>query len=81
MNFLKEVTYLFERMEVAGSHKMIIGSALHTDALKPASLLSLTLQDYDINIVQGIKHILKFYSLLVKLTSQSPVKWPVTKVN
>ena len=38
---------------------MIIGSALYTDALKPASLLSLTLQDDDINIVQGIKHILK----------------------
>ena len=39
--------------------RLIIGSALYTDALKPASLLSLTLQDDDINIVQGIKHILK----------------------
>jgi hypothetical protein len=34
---------------------MIIASALYTDALKPASLLSLTLQDDDINIVQGIQ--------------------------
>jgi len=60
--------------------RMIIGSALYTDALKPASLLSLTLQDDDINIVQGIKHILKSHSSLKKLTSQNPVEWPVTKV-
>jgi len=53
--------------------RMIIGSALYTDALKPASLLSLTLQDDDINIVQGIKHILKSHSSLKKLTSQNPV--------
>ena len=59
---------------------MIIGSALYTDALKPASLLSLTLQDDDINIVQGIKHILKAHSSLKKPISQNPVEWPVTKV-
>lgn len=59
---------------------MIIGPALYTDALKPASLLSLTLQDDDINIVQGIKHILKSHSSLKKTTSQNPVEWPVTKV-
>ena len=60
--------------------RMIIGSALYADALKPASLLSLTLQADDINIVQGIKHILKAHSALKKLTSQDPVEWPVTKV-
>ena len=59
---------------------MIIGSALYTDALKPASLLSPTLQDDDIDIVQGIKHILKSHSSLKKLTSQNPAEWPVTKV-
>ena len=59
---------------------MIIGSALYTDALKPATFLSLTLQEDDINIVQGIKHILKAHSSLQKLTSQNPVEWPVTKV-
>ena len=58
---------------------MIIGAALYTDALKPVSRLSLTLQDDDIDIVQGIKHILKFHSSLKKLTSQNPVEWPVTK--
>ena len=51
-----------------------------SDALKPVSLLSLTLQDDDIDIVQGIKHDLKSHSLLNKLTSQNPVQWPVTKV-
>ena len=30
--------------------------------------------------MQGIKHILKSHSSLKKLTSQNPVKWPVTKV-
>ena len=30
---------------------MIIGSAVYTDVLKPAYLLSLTLQDDDTNIV------------------------------
>ena len=59
---------------------MIISSALYTDALKPASLLSLTLQDDDIDIIQGIKHILKSHSSLKKLTSQNPAEWPVTKV-
>ena len=60
--------------------RVIIGSALYTDALKPASLLSLTLQGDDVNIVQGIKHILKAHSSLKKLTSVNPVEWPVTKV-
>ena len=58
---------------------MIIGSALYTDPLKPASLLSLTLQDDDIDIAQGMKHILKSHSSL-KLTSQNPAEWPMTKV-
>ena len=56
--------------------RMIIGSALYTDALKPASLLSLTLQNDDINVVQGIKNILKSHTSLNKLTSQDVVEWP-----
>ena len=60
--------------------RMIIGSALYTDALKPASFLNFPLQDDDINTVEGIKHILKSHSSLKKLTSQNPVEWPVTKV-
>ena len=60
--------------------KIVVGSAMYTDALKPASLLSLTLQGDDIDIVQGIKHILKCHSSLKILTSQNPVEWPLTKV-
>ena len=59
---------------------MIIGAALYTYALKPASLLSLTLQDDNIDMVQTIKHILKSNSSLKKSTSQNLVKWPVTKI-
>ena len=60
--------------------RILIGAGLYTDALKPASLLSLTLQDDNVNIVQGIKNILLSHSSLKKLTSQNPVEWPVTKV-
>ncbi len=55
---------------------MLIGSALYTDARKPISLLSLTLQD-DVDVVRGIKHILKSHSSLKKLSSE---EWAVTKV-
>ena len=58
---------------------MIIGSALHTDVLKPASLLSLTLQDDEIDVAHGINHILKSHTSLKKLTTQNPAEWPVTK--
>ena len=57
-----------------------ISAPLYTDALKLASLLSLTLPNDDINIVQGIQHSLKSHSSLKKLTFQNPAKWPVTKV-
>jgi len=60
--------------------RMIIGSALYTDVLKPASLLSLTLQDDEIDVAQGISHILKSHTSLKKLTTQNPAEWPVTKV-
>ena len=60
--------------------RIIIGCGLYTDALKPVSLLSLTLQDDHINVVQGIKYILQSHSSLKKLTSQDPIQWPTTKV-
>lgn len=60
--------------------RMLIGSALYTDALKPASLLSLTLQDDNVDVIHGIKHILKSHGSLKKLSSQNPEEWPVTKV-
>ena len=53
---------------------MIIGAAFYTDALKPASLLSLTLQGDEIDMVQSISNILKSHSSLNKLTTQNPVE-------
>ena len=55
-------------------------ATLYTDALKPASVLSLSLQEGHIDVIQGIKHILKSHSSLKKLSSQNPEEWPVTKV-
>jgi len=59
---------------------MIIGCTLYIDALKPASLLSLSLQNDDIDVVQGIKNIVKSHTSLEKLTSQDVVDWPVSKM-
>jgi len=59
---------------------MIIGRALYTDALKSAALLRLTLQDDDIDVVQGMKNILKSHTSLKKLTTQDVMEWPVTSV-
>ena len=39
--------------------KLLIGCSLYTDVLQPASLLSLTLQGHKLDIVLGIKHIVK----------------------
>lgn len=50
---------------------MLIGSALYTDALKPVSLLSLALQGDAVDVIEGIKHILKSHTSLKKLSSQS----------
>jgi len=60
--------------------RMIIGSTLYTDALKSASLLSLSLENDDIDVVQGIKSILKPHTSLKKLTSQDVVDWPMSKM-
>ena len=59
---------------------MIMGAALYTYAVKPASLLSLTLQEDEIDMVQDISNILKSHSSLNKLTTQNLVEWSVTKV-
>ena len=41
---------------------------------------SLTLQANDIDIVQGIRHILKSHSSPKKLSALDPLEWPVIKV-
>jgi len=46
-------------------YKVLYGCSLYADILKPVSLLSLTLQGNDLDIVLGIKNILK-YTLLYR---------------
>ena len=38
------------------------------------------MQDDDVDVIHGIKHILKSHSSLKKLSSQKPEEWAVTKV-
>ena len=50
------------------------------DILKPPSLLSLTLQDNKLDLVLGIKHILKTIKSLKALAGQDPLQWPTVKL-
>ena len=60
--------------------RILIGAALYIDVLKPASLLSLSLQGEHLDVIQGIDSILKFSKLLVTLTDQNPLQWPTVKL-
>ena len=60
--------------------KMLVGCALYVDALKVPSLLSLTLQEDGVDIVQGIQNILKSSSSLESLTRDLPSQWPTVKL-
>ena len=50
------------------------------DILKPPSLLSLTLQDDKLDLVLGIKYILKTIKSLKALAGQDPLQWPTVKL-
>ena len=54
--------------------------AMYVDFLQPATLLSLTLQDDHVDIVLGIKNILKATKLLQVLERQDPLEWPTAKL-
>ena len=60
--------------------RMLIGIALYTDVLKPPSLLSKSLQADDLDIVQGLKLILKSKQSLQSLSEQDPQEWPMVKL-
>lgn len=59
--------------------KMLIGCDLYVDALRMPSLLSLTLQEDGIDIVQGIQSIFKSSASLESLTKDPPNQWPTVK--
>lgn len=59
---------------------MILGCALYVDILKPPSILSLSLQGSGLDIVLGIKNILKSVTALKNLAKQDALEWPTVKL-
>ena len=57
-------------------YRTILGCALYADILKPAAVLSLCLQDSELDVVAGIKSILKSSASLKNLTKIEPTEWP-----
>ena len=60
--------------------KMLIGAAMYVDVLKAPSLLSLSLQDYGLDIVQGIKQVLSSSKALKTMACQAPLLWPTVQL-
>ena len=61
-------------------YRTILGCAMYVDILKPASLLSLSLQESELDMVLGIKNILKSTTALKSLARQDPFEWPTVKL-
>ena len=59
--------------------KVLIGCALYIEKLKPPSILSLSLQGSNIDIVLAIKQILKATTALKSLAGTDPLQWPTVK--
>lgn len=55
-------------------YRTIFGCALYVDILKPPSLLSLSLQGSGLDIVLGIKNILKSVTALENLAKLDPLE-------
>ena len=60
--------------------KFLVGAALYVAVLKSPSLLSLSLQENDLNAVMGIKHILKSVKALKSAAQHDPSLWPTLKL-
>ncbi len=60
--------------------KMLIGTAMYVDILKPPSLLSKTLQEDDLDVVLGLQLILKSKKSLKSLAELDPLQWPTVKL-
>lgn len=58
----------------------MLGCALYVDILKPPSILSLSLQGSRLDIVLGIKNILKSVTALKNLAKQDALEWPTVKL-
>ena len=60
--------------------RILMGCAFYTDILQSPSFLSLSLQGDNLNIVHGLRHVLKSHQSLKKLSLQDPLQWPTVKV-
>jgi len=61
-------------------YRYILGCALYADILKPASILSLCLQDTELDVVAGIKSVLKSSTALKNLAKTEPMQWATVKL-
>ena len=60
--------------------KYIVACAMYSDVLKPPSALSLSLQSSHVDIVYGIKQLLKASTTLVSMLEQDPLQWCTVKL-
>ena len=60
--------------------RMLVGAALYVDVLKSPSYLSLCLQDDHLDIISGIKSVLKSSKSLKSMAEQDPLQWQVPKL-
>ena len=60
--------------------RIILGCAMYIDILKPSSLLSLSLQECELDTVIGINNILKSTAALKSLARLDPLEWPTVKL-
>lgn len=60
--------------------KILVGCAMYIEILKVPSILSLTLQEDQVDIVQGLKQILKSANALQTLAKRDPKNWPTVKL-
>lgn len=59
---------------------ILIGCALYVDVLKSLSLLSLSLQKENLDIVMALQHILRLVKHLKALAKSPPEEWPTAKL-
>lgn len=60
--------------------KMLIGCSMYIEVLKAPSILSLTLQDDEVDIVHGLQSIIKAASSLQVLHKEDPQQWSTVKL-
>ena len=62
------------------NYDTIVGCAMYIDILKSPSLLSISLQASELDVVLGIKNILKSTTALKNLGKKDPFEWPSVKL-